>query len=631
MKDAFRFVAGVGLFLALTAQAWAGPALVNQLRNHASPYLALHGEDPVAWQDWGPGAVAAAREGKRLLYISSGYFSCHWCHVMQQESYRNPEIAAFLNEHFVPVKIDRELEPALDARMIEFVEATRGMSGWPLNVFFTPQGDPLYGVLYLPPDQFLVTLKRLQGLWDQDPAGLSRIAAHEAHQPSGPGEPEVNPAQAAVYARGVVSAALELADIVHGGFGEQSKFPSVPQLEFLLAENARRPDPRVTEFLVLTLDSMARYGLHDHLGGGFFRYTVDPDWRTPHFEKMLYDNALLARLYLRAGKALDRPDYLAIARRTLDFMLNEMRAPGGGFIAALSALDDKGVEGGYYLWDRDVLAVLLTPEEHEAYTLAWSMGDAPPFDAGYLPVSGPSVDDIAARLQIDAKRVGALLDSAATKLRAARVKRGLPRDTKVLAAWNGLALSALAEASRVTGKQEYREAAAGVRDYIVQTLWDGRTLERAVAGRGGRALGRPSVEDYAYVAEGMAAWAALTGRPEDYAQAKAVVEQAWSRFYGSAGWRMGELSLIGAEAGQDVLLDGPMPSPSGVLAEVSLELAAATGDEALRRRALGALNSGHAELADNGFWYATQIGALRRAADGVGGSAKPTAASAATS
>jgi len=605
-----NWLMAVLVFLSL-ASANAAP-LENQLRQHPSPYLALHGDDPVAWQEWNAASVERARREGKLLYLSIGYFSCHWCHVMQRESYRNAQIARYLNEHVIPVKVDRELEPALDARLIEFAEKTRGMSGWPLNVFVTPDGHPLYATLYHPPEEFHKILVRIEQLWRNDRARLTTLARIEAVAPQGPGKPEVNGAQARALADSVVAEALKAADSVQGGFGEQSKFPQAPQLAFLLAHYERKQDPRLKEFLLLTLDAMAINGLQDHLGGGFFRYTVDPSWKTPHFEKMLYDNAQLARLYRDAARVFGRDDYRHIANRTLDFMLRELRAPSGALIAALSALDDKGVEGGYYLWSAADLERLLTPVEREVYRLHAGMIDAAPFESGYLPLRTLPAAEIAARRKQDPANVEKQITSAEDKLRAARARRVLPRDTKELAAWNGLALVAFAEAAQATNDTRYREAAQAVRDFLAKELWDGKTLVRSRAH--GKASGKVALEDYAYVTLGLTEWAALTGEARDVALAQAVASAAWNRFYGPKGFRLEESSLLVTETGQDVLSDGAMPSPSAVLAEASLRLAGKTGDKVLRRQVLAALNSGNAAINANPFWYATPVAARLRAA-----------------
>jgi uncharacterized protein YyaL (SSP411 family) len=604
----------IAVLLFLCHGAAVAAPLENQLRQHASPYLALHGEDPVAWQEWTLATVERARREGKLLYLSIGYFSCHWCHVMQRESYRNAEIARYLNEHFIPVKVDRELDPALDARLIEFVETTRGQSGWPLNVFVTPDGHPLYATLYHPPQDFLRILQRVEQLWRNDRTRLTALARTADVTPHGPGRPEVSGAQAQALALAdkVVAEALKSADSVQGGFGEQSKFPQSPQLAFLLAYHERTPDPRLKDFLLLTLDAMARNGLQDQLGGGFFRYTVDPSWKTPHFEKMLYDNAQLASLYRNAARVFGRVDYRQIADRTLEFMLRELRADSSAYIGALSALDGNGVEGGYYLWSGAELESLLTPDERAVYRPFAGMTEAAPFEAGYLPLRAVPAAEIAAQRKLELADVEQRIASAEAKLRAARAKRVLPRDTKELAAWNGLALATFAEAARATNEPRYRQAAQALRDYLATQLWNGKTLVRSRAQ--GKASGNVAFEDYAYVTLGLTEWATLSGEPRDVALATAVAKAAWKRFYGAQGFRLAESSLLVAETGQDVLSDGPMPSPSAVLAEASWRLAEKTGDVALRRQVLAALNSGSAVISANPFWYATPVSALLRAA-----------------
>jgi len=543
--------------------------LVNQLKNHASPYLALHASDPVAWQDWSEKAVKLAKSQNKLLYLSIGYFSCHWCHVMQKESYKNPEIAAYLNKYFIPVKIDRELEPALDARLINFVERTRGMGGWPLNVFVTPDGYPLYAVLYEPAKNFKQVLVKLNDMWLNDRQQLKKLAREHVNNAKGPGAPKIDQAKVAAYTDKLVIGVRGYADSLNGGFGEQSKFPSVPQLSFLLHYIAdsknnknRKNRARLKDILVLALDQMAMLGLRDHVGGGFFRYTVDPGWKTPHFEKMLYDNAQLASIYLQASQLLDRPDYLAVATDTLDFLQKEMKGKQGAYIAALSALDSRGIEGGYYLWSAT-------------------------------------------------KKDMSKLISAKIKLQKQRSKRVIPRDTKILAGWNGLALKAFSDAALITKNKKYQLAASKVRDHIVNHLWDGNSLKRSVVR--GREVGRVALEDYAYVAQGLYAWASLTNKEADYQLLEKILKQAWIKFYGKRGWRLAEKSLIKTEGSQDVIADGVTPAPSALIAGLSLKVAARTKNEKLRNKALAALNSGHELVGRDPFWYASHVAALRDA------------------
>ncbi len=597
------------VILCLAGSAVSAAPLANQLKGNASPYLALHAADPVAWQEWGPDVVERARHENKLIYLSIGYFSCHWCHVMQRESYRNPGIAEFLNQHFIPVKIDRELEPALDARMIAFVEATRGRGGWPLNVFVTPEGHPLHAALYLPPEEFLGVLQRITKSWQEDSQSLAETARAAEPQPAPPVSPLPQDRSVAALVTDLLTAAHKLADPLQGGFGAQSKFPMAPQLEFLLRYYERQPDDQLKAILLLTLDQMAQRALQDHLSGGFFRYTVDPAWSEPHFEKMLYDNALLARLYRHAARVFGRADYSDIADRTLDFMQTELRSPAGGLIAALSAVDAQGVEGGYYLWPQAELTILLSKDEYRAYALRYGVNGFPDFDAGFLPVPALTSAEVAAKLQRSQAVIDALLASSGKKLLVARTKRHAPRDTKVLAAWNGLALAAYAEAARSREQKHYADTARAVRSYIVRRLWDGTNLRRAEAD--GRALGSVSLEDYAYVALGLLEWAELSGQAGDFRIARQVVDRAWAVFYGKNGWRQPQGGGILPGAGAAGMTgDGPTPSPAGVLAQVSLRLAKKYHDRALQVRALNALRQNGSLLAHDPFWHVTELSAL---------------------
>ena len=313
-------------FLVLALMLLSPAALANALSDHMSPYLAMHGNDPVDWRDWGETALDEAEESGKLLFISSGYFSCHWCHVMQQESYQDPETAGMLNRWFVSVKIDRELQPALDAWLIEFTETTEGTAGWPLNVFLTPDGYPLIGATYLPRDDFQSLLRKLTAFWesDRDKAIAFSRDIVERIRASKKASPAVKLPDARQLAKRLIREALTLGDELQGGFGDQNKFPMSPQLHVLLQLQQREPSQALQDFLVLTLDQMAGKGLRDQIAGGFFRYTIDPGWETPHYEKMLYNQAQLASLYLLAADVLNRPEYRGGARDTLDFVRDRM-------------------------------------------------------------------------------------------------------------------------------------------------------------------------------------------------------------------------------------------------------------------------------------------------------------------
>lgn len=592
----------LGLLLPVSAQSG------NVLRDHDSPYLAMHGDDPVNWQPWSAEVLAQARRENKLLFVSIGYFACHWCHVMQRETYQNEAVAKYLNEHFISVKVDRELHPALDAYLIEFVTRTRGTAGWPLNVFLTADGHPLVGMTYLPTDRFSALLAQLEEQWRQTPDYLQEIAALAAQALEGEPPlptPALMPADVQRYTALLVSQALQLADDMSGGFGEQGKFPMVPHLHSLLSAWQRKPDPALKAFLVLTLDSMASQGLRDHLAGGFFRYTVDPAWQTPHFEKMLYGNAQLAWLYLRAGQVFARADYLAVARDTLDFMLREMLTPAGGMVASFSAVDAAGVEGGYYLWDQHTLTRLLDTPSLALLQQLWGMQGPPPFAAGHLPLQQMTLAEAAKGLGLRVSQAGKRFQLAREKLLAEQATRQLPVDTKILAGWNGLALTALVAGARQFDDVRYRQAAAGLRGYLLDTLWDGNRLWRA-HGRKGE-LGQATLADYAFAAQGLLDWAELTNSQADRQLARRWVDDAWRRFHAGSGWRLSDQTLLPSGYGVAMFSDSPLPSPSAVLMQVAWRLAKADRDNAFMARIKTLAAQGHPQLATAAFEYPGQI------------------------
>lgn len=590
------------LLLCLAAQAHA---LENQLHGHASPYLAMHGEDPVAWQDWNAATVALAREQGKLLFISSGYFSCHWCHVMQRESYRDPAIAALLNSRFIPVKLDRELHSALDAYLIDFLEKTQGNAGWPLNVFLTPEGYPLIGATYLPPEQFKTLLTRLDTSWQDERGRLRNLARRTLLQLMLQQPTDASAVlDATALDAGLLQQALSVADLFEGGFGDQNKFPMTPQLMALLELQVRTPHPQLAEFLALTLDKMAAEGLRDHLAGGFFRYTVDPSWQVPHFEKMLYTQAQLSEVYLRAAEVLQREDFASIARDTLDFVLREMAAPGGGFVASFSAVDGNGVEGGVYLWDIDTLHGLLGEQDTALARRLWRMQDGAMLDAGYLPRRGEAVSAIAAALGVDVDALGERIASVRKRLLDARTARTLPVDDKVLSGWNGLLLAALSRAAQRWPDAGYADAAHKLRDYLRAKAWDGKALRRASSG--GDALGKASIEDYAYVAYGMSRYADLQGDPSDRTFVAVLLNLAWQRYAGQGGWRHDDEPLIPGLAEQPAMLEGAVPSPAALL------ILTALGSDSPRLVALArsAAERARALVQGDPFWYAGHLTAL---------------------
>jgi uncharacterized protein YyaL (SSP411 family) len=605
------------LFLMATNLSFAGQATgtaqKNSLYQHASPYLAMHGRDPVRWLEWGKQAVNTAGQKDKLLFVSSGYFSCHWCHVMQRESFQNDKVAALLNRHFVPVKVDRELNSALDAHLIDFVERTQGQAGWPLNVFVTPDGYPLVGFTYVPAENFVQILTSLEKEWREKRAELRQLASSASTELS---TIEVSdsydlPTDLASGMMSVlVNQAFAYADELQGGYGQVNKFPSVPRLDVLLEIYKRKPDDQIKHFLNLTLQNMASQGLRDQLAGGFYRYVVDPNWQIPHFEKMLYDNALLASLYYKAADILNAPEYTSIANDTLDFILRDLNTESAAFAASLSAVDDKGVEGGYYLWDKNQLEAILDKNEADVVRAFWGVTDVPDLEDGHHLVQSTSTDQLAVKLKRSEESIASLLESARSKMLLARTKRILPKDNKVLTAWNGLTLTALTNGAQLGKDQKYRSAAAALVDYIHTRLWDDKSRQLyGAVGKDGP-IGHGNLEDYAYIAQGLLEWWQLTKRQQDKQLLDTLLDQAWKKFYTRQGWQLAENMLLKYGAGQTMVSDGPLPSPSSVLIETTLRYAETTDNKPLRKQALRALNVGFKQLQSDAFWYASQIKVL---------------------
>lgn len=574
----------------------------NQLAEHASPYLALHGNDPVAWQDWSDDVLKTAQKENKLIFVSSGYFSCHWCHVMQQESFKDKAVAARLNKLAVSVKVDRELQPALDAWLIDFTQRTSGHAGWPLNVFLTPDGYPLVGITYMPKQNFSDLLAKLQQRWKTDEK-LFRDTAIQAFRAMQP-KPEpfsttrLQAGTGQTLTERLQQQALSQADDISGGFGKQNKFPMSPQLLALLDSLQRHPNEPLKRFLTLTLDQMAYLGLRDHLGGGFFRYTVDPVWNIPHFEKMLYDNALLSQVYLRGAAILNRPEYRDIAFDTLDFVHARMQNPAGGYVASLSAVDDHNIEGGYYLWSGAELEKLLNKQELALVGRAWGIRGTP-----YLPdghhikqlwraegagkTSGTTHDDMQASLH-----------TISQKLIQARQQRVLPVDTKVLAAWNGLLLESFSLAAQY--EPRFKKYAGVLFEVLAGRLWNGRELYRFIAN--GKPGGRVSLQDYAYVSRGMAQWTRISDNEQAAKTARDIASAGWQRFLNKDGWQLSESLIIPYNAREKILPDNAMPSPSASLMRALLDL---EKDPAIPLDRY--IDVDNRAMAAAPFWYASHI------------------------
>lgn len=500
----------------------------NRLANETSPYLLQHADNPVDWFPWGDEAFQKARAEDRPILLSVGYSSCHWCHVMAHESFEDPATAALMNEHYVNIKVDREERPDVDSVYMSAVQALTGSGGWPMTVFMDPEGRPFYAGTYFPPDDghgrpgFGRLLQFIAEKWKTDRAEVLASAEKITEHLQGatrrvPGvgdDPSFETTNRAVELFG------EVFDMEWGGFGMAPKFPSPTNLQFLLSVYARERHSELgqsaLEMVLHTLRAMATGGMYDQLGGGFSRYSVDGEWMVPHFEKMLYDNAQLARLYLNAYQVTGDEGFARVVRETLDFLLNEMRDSEGGFHAALDA-DSEGIEGKYYVWTADEFKEAVGEDAQLAAAWFGVTREGNFRDPHHPELTGrnvisarANVEELAQRFGTSTEAVLERVEAARARLLAVRAQRVRPGlDDKVLTSWNGLALAAFAEAGRVLGEIRYQVAAAEIAAFLRGSVWmDGRLRHTWKAGQP-RVDGM--LEDYTYVGLGLVELFKLTG------------------------------------------------------------------------------------------------------------------------
>ncbi|MFE6689981.1 thioredoxin domain-containing protein [Streptomyces sp. NPDC057743] len=490
----------------------------NRLAHETSPYLLQHANNPVDWWPWSTEAFEEARRRGVPVLLSVGYSSCHWCHVMAHESFEDPALAALLNEHFVAVKVDREERPDVDAVYMEAVQAATGQGGWPMTVFLTPDAEPFYFGTYFPPQprhgmpSFGQVLEGVRGAWAdrRDEVGevAGRIVADLAGRSLAESLPEgeQRPPRPEELAAALMGLTREF-DAVHGGFGGAPKFPPAMVLEFLLRHHARTGSAGALEMVEATCAAMARGGIYDQLGGGFARYSVDREWVVPHFEKMLYDNALLCRAYAHLWRTTGSDLARRIALETADFMVRELRTDQGGFASALDADSDDGTgrhaEGAYYVWTPEQLRATLGEKDAEFAATYFGVTEEGTFEEGASVLQLPDTGEL-----VDAQRVASVRE----RLLAARAQRPRPgRDDKIVASWNGLAIAALAETGAYFDRPDLVQAATDAADLLVRVHmdWQARLHRTSRDGTAGTNAG--VLEDYADVAEGFLALAAVTG------------------------------------------------------------------------------------------------------------------------
>ncbi|MCX4479008.1 thioredoxin domain-containing protein [Streptomyces cellulosae] len=573
--------------------------MANRLAQATSPYLLQHADNPVEWWPWSPEAFEEARRRDAPVLLSVGYSACHWCHVMAHESFEDQATADEMNAHFVNIKVDREERPDVDAVYMEAVQAATGQGGWPMTVFLTPDAEPFYFGTYFPPaprhgmPSFRQVLEGVRQAWEERRDEVGEVAGKITRDLAGrelsvggdevPGEQEL--------AQALLGLTREY-DPQRGGFGGAPKFPPSMVIEFLLRHHARTGAEGALQMAADTCERMARGGIYDQLGGGFARYSVDRDWVVPHFEKMLYDNALLCRVYAHLWRTTGSEPARRVALETADFMVRELRTPEGGFASALDADSDDGtgrhVEGAYYVWTPEQLREVLGDEDAELAARYFEVTEEGTFEEGASVLQLPQRDEV-----FDAARI----DGIRERLLAARDRRPAPgRDDKVVAAWNGLAIAALAETGAFFGRPDLVEAAVAAGDLLVRVHLDEQARIARTSKDGQVGANAGVLEDYADVAEGFLALASVTGEGVWLDFAGLLVDHILARFQDAES---GALYDTASDAERLIRrpqdpTDNAAPSGWTAAAGALLGYAAHTGSESHRtaaERALGVVKA----------------------------------------
>jgi uncharacterized protein YyaL (SSP411 family) len=575
------------------------PKFTNRLINETSPYLLQHSHNPVDWYPWGEEAFERARREDKPVLLSIGYSACHWCHVMERESFENEAIAQLMNDNFVNIKVDREERPDLDTIYMNAVQMMTGSGGWPMTVFLTPDGKPFYGGTYFPPadrygmpgfPRLLIALaeayRTRRGEIENSADGvlgelrrLDRI--HSTGEQAGGAEDALGDETADQ----AMAQMLRTIDPVHGGFGSKPKFPPSVALQFLLRQYRRTKDAGALKAVELTLDQMARGGMYDQLGGGFHRYSVDEKWLVPHFEKMLYDNALLSRTYVEAYLATGNEFYKRVAVETLDYVTREMTDPGGGFYSTQDA-DSEGEEGKFFVWTPEEVAELLGKEDARLFNRYFDVTEAGNFEGHSILHVDEDAAAVAKLMRVTPERLAEILERGRRILFEAREGRIKPhRDEKMLTAWNGLMMRSFAEASRAFGRNDYLETAARNADFLLANLRRGGRLLRTH--KGGQSKLNGYLEDYAYLIEGLLslyeASFDLRWFEEALTLTETMIEQFWDADAGGFYFTGVDHETLITRTKD--FYDNATPAGNSAAAAALLRLSLYTGEDRYRRMA----------------------------------------------
>ncbi len=598
----------------------AGP---NRLARETSPYLLQHAHNPVDWYPWGDEAFARARTENKPVLLSIGYSACHWCHVMERESFENPDIATLMNQRFVNVKVDREERPDVDDVYMRAVQLMVGRGGWPLTVFLTPEGRPFHGGTYFPPVDrhgmpgFPRVLEAVSRAFHEQPHDVAKavgqlVAGVQRSEESAGGGVTLDP----TLPRRAAEALVHHVDTLHGGLGGAPKFPHSRAFQLLLRQWRATGSRELLDAVTLTARRMAEGGIYDQIGGGFHRYSVDARWLVPHFEKMLYDNAEIPRLYIELFQVTGEAAYRRVVVDTLDYLLREMRHEGGGFYSATDA-DSEGEEGKFFVWTPAEVAGVVDAADVDLVCRYWDVTDEGNFEGKNIAHITITVDQVAKLFGRSPEEAAAAIEEARRRLFAARGRRVPPAcDDKILTGWNALLIGTLAEAGRVLDEPRYVAAAAATADFLwSQVRRDGRLLHGWAKGT---AKQDAFLDDHAFLAAAQLDLYEATSDPRHLSRARELASALEARFHDNAGGGYfftphdGEALIVRTKSGAD----GSIPSGNGVAAVALLRLHALTGEERFRARAEEILRLYQSAAAENPFGYTTWLEALERWSEG---------------
>ncbi|MSP78667.1 MAG: thioredoxin domain-containing protein [Dehalococcoidia bacterium] len=591
----------------------------NRLANETSPYLLQHAHNPVDWYPWGPEALERAKREDKPIFLSIGYSACHWCHVMERESFEDGAVARIMNERYVNVKVDREERPDIDSIYMQTVQSITGHGGWPLSVFLTPDLKPFYGGTYFPPDDrhgvpsFRRLLEAVSNAYATQRAEIVQTSNSIAQALQNSLAPL--PSTDALLTPDTLTEAFQNMasqfDSHEGGFGQAPKFPQPMTFEFLLSFAHRSGEQLPLLMTELTLEKMAFGGMYDQLGGGFHRYSTDQVWLVPHFEKMLYDNALLARLYLHGYQYTKEPLYKRVVTETLDYVLREMRGSEGQFYSAQDA-DSEGVEGKFFVWGYDELRRVLPEDQRELVTRLYGVTSQGNFDGRNILHVAQSLDVVAAALGIPIEEAQRKIKEAQSGLLALRSRRVAPgTDTKALASWNALMLASMAEAGRVLGREDYVDAARQNAEFLLAKLYQNGRLLRTYRDGAAKLLGY--LEDYANLIDGLLTLHGVTAEYRWLKEARKLASEMLGLFWDQ---QAGTFYDVGTDHEQLLvrpreIFDNATPAGGSMASFALLRLARITGNDELTKPALAMLRALQHGLAQHpnafGHWLSALV------------------------